>query len=70
MNSSTCCICFEEWFPIHTEEEPFEDKLVNFNCGTCNDGKICNECFEKNSKVGQFRAFEYLIRETATQKAF
>ena len=68
MNSSTCCICFEEWKPIHITEYT-EDELVNFKCGTCNDGKICNECFEKNSKVGQFCAFEYLIRETATEKA-
>ena len=62
--NSTCCICFEEWKPL-----AYSGGLVleNFNCGTCNEGKICAECYEKNSKEGQFTAWEYLILETAME---
>ena len=66
MNIETCCICFEEWKPTtYIDYKTCE----NFKCGTCNEGKICFECYAKNSKEGQFTAWEYLIRETATEKA-
>ena len=65
MNNKTCCICFEEWKPY---EEVDYTNCENFNCRTCNEGKICFECFEKNSKEGEWRAWEYLIKGTAIRK--
>ena len=69
MNSPTCCICFEEWKPYEWDERERawgnKIKMENFNCGTCNEGKICLKCYEKNSKQGQrfLRSWEYLVRE-------
>lgn len=60
-----CAICFEEWKPFEKEYDEFEE---NFNCGTCNEGKICNKCYYKKSKDGEYCSWEYLITETAIER--